>query len=269
LDSIRAVLASSNVTNVHADAEVAMWGYSGGALASGWAAELQPSYAPELKIIGAALGGTPSDINAAMNAINKGPFAGLIPSSLLGLSQQYSDFNDFIQSKLIPKKKAAFNKAANQCMAQDLLQFAFQDIFKYFSDPNILSDPIAVKVLNENKMGKYVPKIPLFMYHAIHDEVIPFAPTQALVKKYCSEGSNIEFVQDELSEHAILSVTGAADAILWLIDRFNGVPAKEGCSTRTTLTSALDPGALLVFGELIFNDLGDLLGKPIGPLSIP
>lgn len=269
LDSIRAVLASSDVTNVHADAEVAMWGYSGGALASGWAAELQPSYAPELKIIGAALGGTPSDINAAMNAINKGPFAGLIPSSLLGLSQQYSDFNDFIQSKLIPKKKAAFNKAANQCMAQDLLQFAFQDIFKYFSDPNILSDPIAVKVLNENKMGKYVPKIPLFMYHAIHDEVIPFAPTQALVKKYCSEGSNIEFVQDELSEHAILSVTGAADAILWLIDRFNGVPAKEGCSTRTTLTSALDPGALLVFGELIFNDLGDLLGKPIGPLSIP
>lgn len=268
LDSIRAVLASSNVTNVHADAEVAMWGYSGGALASGWAAELHPSYAPELKIIGAALGGTPSDLNATINAVNKGPFVGLVPSGILGLSQQYPDLNKFVQSKLIPKKKAAFNKAANQCLAQDLLQFAFQDIFKYFSDPSILNEPIAVKVLNENKMGKYVPKIPLFMYHAIHDEVIPFAPAQALVNKYCSEGSDIEFVKDELSEHVILAVTGAADAILWLTDRFKGVPAKKGCSTRTTVTSALDPGAFPVFGELIFNDLGDLLGKPIGPLSI-
>lgn len=268
LDSIRAVLASTHVTNVHADARVALWGYSGGALASGWAAELQPTYAPELKIIGAALGGTPSDLNATINAVNEGPFVGLVPSGILGLSQQYPDLNEFVQSQLIPKKKAAFNKAASQCLAQDILQFAFQDIFKYFSNPNILNEPISVKVLNENKMGKYVPKIPLFMYHAIHDEVVPFAPAQALVKKYCAKGSNIEFVKDELSEHAILAVTGAADAMLWLTDRMNGKPAKKGCSERTTLTSALDPGALSVFGKLIFDDLADLLGKPIGPLSI-
>ncbi|OAX84550.1 hypothetical protein ACJ72_01069 [Emergomyces africanus] len=50
------------------DANVAMWGYSGGSLASGFAAELQPSYAPELWIVGAALGGTVPNIKTALNA---------------------------------------------------------------------------------------------------------------------------------------------------------------------------------------------------------
>jgi hypothetical protein len=49
LDSVRAVLSSGKTTGVKSDAKVQMWGYSGGALASEWAMELQASYAPELK----------------------------------------------------------------------------------------------------------------------------------------------------------------------------------------------------------------------------
>ncbi|WP_432278451.1 lipase family protein [Nocardia carnea] len=43
-----------------ADAPVAIAGYSGGGLATGWAAALQPSYAPELKIDAAVGGGVPA-----------------------------------------------------------------------------------------------------------------------------------------------------------------------------------------------------------------
>ena len=49
LDSIRAVLKTTNVTGIQ-DAKVAMWGYCGGTVATGWAAALQePTYAKELK----------------------------------------------------------------------------------------------------------------------------------------------------------------------------------------------------------------------------
>lgn len=89
LDSIRAVLSTGNQTQIHGNAQVQLWGYSGGALASGWATQLQPSYAPDLTIIGAALGGTPVDLNATMNAANKSPFCGLIPAGIHGLSAQY------------------------------------------------------------------------------------------------------------------------------------------------------------------------------------
>lgn len=47
LDSVRAALSSGNLTGISSEAEYQMWGYSGGSLASEWAAELQPSYAPD------------------------------------------------------------------------------------------------------------------------------------------------------------------------------------------------------------------------------
>ena len=66
LNSIRAALKSGKITNIKDDAKVVMWGYSGGSLASGWAAALQPSYAPELggNLLGAALGGFVTNITA-------------------------------------------------------------------------------------------------------------------------------------------------------------------------------------------------------------
>jgi hypothetical protein len=61
LDGIRAAL-SFEPLGLSADTPVGMWGYSGGALATSWAASLHPSYAPELNIVGVASGGTPADV---------------------------------------------------------------------------------------------------------------------------------------------------------------------------------------------------------------
>jgi pimeloyl-ACP methyl ester carboxylesterase len=41
---------------------VTMWGYSGGAISTGWAAALAPSYAKDLHIVGVATGGTPASL---------------------------------------------------------------------------------------------------------------------------------------------------------------------------------------------------------------
>jgi hypothetical protein len=263
LDSIRAVLASTKLTNVQANAKVALWGYSGGALATGWAAEVQPTYAPELKIIGAALGGTPADLNATVHAVNGGLFAGLIPSGFLGLSQAYPEVDHYIQSHLLPTKMHAFNRASKQCLLQDILQFAFNNMWSYFDiRERIFDDPVVIRALNENKMGKYQPKIPLFMYHAMLDEVVPYGVTKALADKYCKMGSDVEFVTDVLSEHAVLMITGAPSAIVWLANRFNGIPAQKGCSNRTTLTSALDTPLDTI--KFLADDLADLLGRDIG-----
>lgn len=57
LDSIRAVLQSSSLTKVSTTPTIAISGYSGGGITAAWTTELQPSYAPELKITAVALGG--------------------------------------------------------------------------------------------------------------------------------------------------------------------------------------------------------------------
>ena len=55
LDSVRAALSCREILRLSPNARYAMYGYSGGALGAGWAAELQSQYAPELKFSGAAL----------------------------------------------------------------------------------------------------------------------------------------------------------------------------------------------------------------------
>ena len=91
IDSIRAVqsVATAQPTiKLSPNATVALWGYSGGALASEWAAELAVQYAPELSISGAALGGLPANATTIFDLINGSPFAGLIPSALVGLGRE-------------------------------------------------------------------------------------------------------------------------------------------------------------------------------------
>jgi hypothetical protein len=50
------VLSSGEFTQINPEAKAQLWGYSGGGLASGWAAQLHSTYAPELDIVGAVLG---------------------------------------------------------------------------------------------------------------------------------------------------------------------------------------------------------------------
>jgi hypothetical protein len=63
LDSMRAVnnFAATLRLSSNSNAIVGI-GYSGGAIATGWAAALQNSYAPELKVKGWSSGGTPANI---------------------------------------------------------------------------------------------------------------------------------------------------------------------------------------------------------------
>ncbi|CAO3642783.1 unnamed protein product [Cunninghamella blakesleeana] len=269
LDSIRAVLSSTNTTKLQADAKVQMWGYSGGSLASGWAAQLQPSYAPELAIVGAVLGGTPVNINATFSIVDGTPYTGLITSGIIGLTQQYPEFNNYIDQVILPSKKSTFEASKKKCTAELIIDYALKKFTSFVNRPDYLNDPIANKVITENIMGKTdTPKVPLFMYHSKHDQIVPFDPALSLYNDWCSKGATIEFIQDELSEHILLAITGAANALGFIQDRFANKPISKTCSTRTTFTSALYPGAVQLFGKAIWDLLNAILNQPIGPNNI-
>lgn len=73
LDSLRAV-RSFTPGGITAANPVELYGYSGGGQATGWGAELPPSYAPEITLTGRATGGTPADPEARF--LDGGLFAG-------------------------------------------------------------------------------------------------------------------------------------------------------------------------------------------------
>jgi hypothetical protein len=93
IDSVRAILSLGHLMGLDSDAPYAMWGYSGGALASEWAAELQVQYAPELNFSGAALGGLTPNITSVLEIMSGGYAAGIavvsfVVSLLLGPSSE-------------------------------------------------------------------------------------------------------------------------------------------------------------------------------------
>ncbi|QVM11463.1 hypothetical protein D8B26_006111 [Coccidioides posadasii str. Silveira] len=264
LDGIRATLASTKITGVNCKARVTMWGYSGGSLASGFAAELQPAYAPELKIAGVALGGTVPKISTVIGSINKSIFTGLIPGGIIGLSREYPVVESILRTQIKEEKKEKFMKADNQCFGANILTYAFDDMYAYLKDPDILNLEYVTEILDYNSMGSHVPKIPVLIYKAKNDVISPWNETVAIFDRYCAGGADVEFRTDLTADHASGTITGAPQAMIWLDERMRGIPVEKGCSKETQLTGLLEPGALRVMSLTIIHALLDILGKPVG-----
>lgn len=271
LDGIRAALASTSFTGIQADAKVSMWGYSGGSLASAWAAVLQPTYAPDLSgnIVGAAIGGTVPNINNVINTINGGPLAGIIPAGMMGLATQYPEVASAINEHVLPADKAKFEQVTQQCFVPDILDFLFADVKGMVDNQSLWTEPELQQIMQDNSLNYYPsgpPKsIPLYVYKSIFDEISPIADTDALVKTYCSAGSIVTYTRDLVSEHGSLAAIGAPMAIAWLIDRMDGKAAATSCSTETKLSSLLDTATLEVLPTFLIDALKALLGGDVGP----
>lgn len=79
LDAVRATLNAAELYDLPDDTLYATWGYSGGALATEWAAELQLDYAPDLEFAGSAMGGLTPNVTSVLVTINQKISAGLAP----------------------------------------------------------------------------------------------------------------------------------------------------------------------------------------------
>jgi hypothetical protein len=223
LDGVRATLASPE-SGLSSTTKVGLWGYSGGALATGWAAELQPSYAPELNVAGVASGGTPADLGAAGRQMDGGPFSGLFLAAAIGVSREYPELLGIFNAK----GKQLIQQMGDLCVTDEAL-YAFQSVKQYSDSADPLSEPIAEQVLGINKMGASGPKAPVYLYHSKFDELIPWAVGKGLNDAWCAKGTKVAMYTDYTSEHNTLAVTGAPAAVAYLTARFLGVQPPSTC----------------------------------------
>ncbi|KAI5237521.1 secretory lipase-like protein 1 precursor [Aureobasidium subglaciale] len=241
-------------------------GYSGGSPESEWAAELQPSYAPELHFIGTAHGGLIPNVQNVVNTINNGLFADLAATGINGLANGYPQLKAHLDQHLINSTAAAFKKLLTQCLDDDNNQVIFKNIYSFSDNGKDFVDTAVVQnVLNETGiMGRLgTPQMPLCIYKAKADEVFPVADTDALVKQLCSQGARIQYTRDLVGEHVTEAITSSGDALNFIKARFNGVPASTGCKTNTVITDLADAGALAGLSSWLVGALVALLQIPI------
>jgi hypothetical protein len=247
---------------------VALWGYSGGSLGSGWGARVQPHYAPELNLRGVAVSGFVTDISQALVKINGGPGAGLIPSALPGILRSTPKLARGVAPYLTVAGKALLANSGRQCEIANVTKYPFFDVNDYLTIPlsRLLAHPAVKKAARSLNFGASKLSAPLFVYHAINDELIPVAGPDAIVPKYCKAGTSVTYTRDELSEHGALAVTGGPAALAWLHARLTGKAKPRGCTTTTVPTMALTPTAIAQEPELAAAVLSGLAGLPVGPV---
>ncbi|MFG1791092.1 lipase family protein [Nocardia sp. NPDC049149] len=211
---------------------VALSGYSGGGMATAWAAALAPKYAPELNIVGSAQGGVPMNLTTMGWAIghNKHPAFGLGMAAVVGLEREYPDRLP-MSSALNDRGIAAVNAIANSCTNDLLAKGVGHDLDEYAKDFVLANDPKAWAVADENSVELYdgVPETPIFEWHSPQDNVIPLDAIIKTNRRYCNAGVKVQAELYPTPDHLTAAELGIPSMLNWLDGRFRGVPAPSNC----------------------------------------
>ncbi|MEU6864964.1 lipase family protein [Streptomyces sp. NPDC046876] len=225
LDAARAALRLPEA-GLAPDTPVGIMGYSQGGQASSWAAELQGSYAPELNVKGTATGGVPADL-MKVAAFNNGSYgSGLIFMAAAGQDAAFPELQ--LDSYLNPAGRALVAGMKENCVAIDAIAGSFKRISD-LTTRNPLDQPDWQARLDRSRLGRTAPAAPVYQYHALGDELIPYAVGRQLRADWCARGADVEWDTVWVGEHVSGVITHSPAAAAWLADRFAGRPAHGNC----------------------------------------
>ncbi|MFD4460363.1 lipase family protein [Nocardia sp. NPDC058480] len=263
LDGIRAAIDFAPMA-LTPSTPVALWGYSGGGLATAWAAELAAEYAPELNIVGAVAGSPVGDPAAAFERLNGGWFAGFPAAFVAGLRQAYPELGPLLHDHLDARYRELLGEAEERSTFALLLRFARRDVSRHLRGGigELLAEPVLRRILADIEPGTRAPAAPLLIVQGVNDEVIAVADIDAHVRRYQQAGATVRYLRVRRGSHLPLEFLIVPAILDWLTDRFASRPAPTGTCTVASL--ARSPRALrthLAFVRLVLRMLG---GMPIG-----
>ncbi|WP_329125893.1 lipase family protein [Streptomyces sp. NBC_01465] len=248
LDSIRAA-SQSPETGLNANTRVGLAGYSGGAIATHWAAALAPRYAPDVnrRLVGYAEGGLLVDPAHNLKYISGSSiWAGVAPMAVIGAARAYDiDFTPYLNSY----GAEVFKKLQYGSIVNALGQYpglTWKKMVKpQYADPNSVAP--FVEAVNKLNLGSApTPGIPGYIAQGgggvfegtlsnlpgigRGDGVMVAGDVRALARQYCAKGGTaVKYEQYDLLSHVGTAVPWIPTALSWLNDRFAGKTAPSDC----------------------------------------
>jgi len=242
LDGIR---ATESFLKIGSKTPVGLSGYSGGSVATNWASELAPAYAPELNLVGVAEAGIPVNYFHHFAYINgTSEYSAAIPGELLGLSRAYGIDLTAIdpltgQPKyLTPRGQQIVQAESDTCMAsdfgkyvvsiKDLLLPQYQDVANVEPFKTMLSDQTMGTVANPSRAA-------LFMANGnadgTGDGAMSAVDAKALARHYCSLGISVDYQEYPGLSHIEAAAAFEPQTGAFLQARFAGAPWVNNCAT--------------------------------------
>ncbi|NBH11736.1 lipase family protein [Amycolatopsis sp. SID8362] len=248
LDSIRAA-TSSAATGMDDRTKFGLLGYSGGAIATGWAAALAPSYAPDVNrnLVGFTEGGVLVDPAHNLKYVGGSPvWSGVIPMALIGVARGFGiDLRPYA-SEYGLKVLDELEHASIITALGRYPGLTWRKLVKpEYANPD--SVPPFVAAVNKVNIGSApTPSVPGFIAQGnagflegttsnlpgigTGDGVMVAGDVRALARQYCATGNDsIKYAQYDALSHVGGVAAWAPAALGWLADRFAGKPAPSSC----------------------------------------
>ncbi|WP_020667273.1 lipase family protein [Amycolatopsis nigrescens] len=226
LDGIR---AAHNLPEAGLDQNgpVGAWGYSGGGQATAWAAELQGQYAPELNVKGWAAGAFPGDLAQTLKGLDGGPFSGFTLAGAVGVSREYPELDPLFNDK----GRQLAVQIGERCQLELVAMNPFKKLNDYTTS-DVFTDPLAGRVLADNRLGGSAPTAPVLVQQSSLDELIRPEYNQDVARQWCAGGTDVEYHLSAFPGHVGYALGSIPGALTWLYGRFLGLPTGGNCGTQ-------------------------------------
>jgi pimeloyl-ACP methyl ester carboxylesterase len=224
-----------------AEAPVGLIGYSQGGASTGWAAQLAGSYAPELNIVGAAAGGVPADLERVGEFLDGSLFVAFALMTSVGFDTAYDDL--VLEDYLNARGRDLREESGEICMTaveafQNLTNISYTH-YEDYTTINPLDTALWQTRLGEQRLGRLVPEMPVFLYQAQNDSVIPLDQAAKLRQDWCRLGATVDWLTF-IGNHQSALPTGFPRLIKWMEARFKGLSTLGGCGAfKNALKAAL------------------------------
>ncbi|MER6115015.1 lipase family protein [Streptomyces sp. NPDC001743] len=231
-------------TSLTSDSRTGLYGYSQGGGASASAAELQPSYAPDVKLAGTYAGAPPANLTAVMKGIDGSALAGALAWSINGFAQADPDLRDVVEANVNDAGRAALKDASTMCVGDAIFGYGFTKSTKWTTSGKSLGDVLAAEpraqaALDRQRIGTLRPAGPVRLATGVQDDIVPHAQARQLAVDWCRKGADVTYdainlpnLGDKiLTNHLVPLITDQGDAISWMTDRLAGKAASSNCWT--------------------------------------
>ncbi|MDO9356069.1 MAG: alpha/beta fold hydrolase [Solirubrobacteraceae bacterium] len=247
LDAARAALRVPGAS-VTASSAVGAYGYSQGGGATASAAELAPTYAPDVNLKGVYAGAPPADLNAVMKTADGTSLTAVIGFAVNGFLETYPQLQSVLDAETNQAGKDALAKIATGCIGEGLAGFAFQKTSKWTTSGKSISEVVAGRpevkaIVDAQRIGTLKPSVPVRLVTGTQDDIVTHGQVKQLAVDWCAKGASVSYVPviqlfgtgGTSLNHLVPMLTEGDGAVKWLSDRLAGTTATSNCASVPTM----------------------------------
>ncbi|CAJ1500245.1 lipase family protein [[Mycobacterium] kokjensenii] len=227
-------------TSLDPHGPVAFWGWASGGQASLSAAELAPSYAPELNIVGTYANAPLTHVVEAIPGVDGNFLAVLAGYLLRGIQASYPETEQAIWDALTPRGVQMLDWSGHTCLVQGGVDYAFRHLQFWFKDDlnEVASAEPLKTIFASQRVGNIKPKGPVYISHNRWDPLAPYTSAHDTARDWCRLGADVELWTNEqppflnkMDINILLpQFVDGERSMSWVSDRFNGVPTNSNCA---------------------------------------